>query len=85
MAVLDAAARAKVWRTFMRRAFGLATFTKPELKAAADAVDDWADSNAAAFNTALPTAFRTKATAAQKSALLALVCLERAGLLDEVS
>lgn len=89
MAVLGAIARAKVARVLLRRAarrlFGVLDFTKPELASAVAAVDEWAEANAAAFNSALPFAFRTKASAAQKGVLLALVCLERAGILDEVA
>lgn len=54
-------------------------FTKAELAAAVDATDAWIDANAAAFNAALPVAFRTNATAAQKTYLFCLVALKRAG------
>lgn len=51
------------------------------IKAAVDACDDWCDSNAASFNTALPPSFRNTATAAQKNILLAYVTLKRAGII----
>lgn len=54
-------------------------FTKADLQAAVDATDTWIDTNAAAFNTALPVAFRTNATQAQKTYLFCLVALKRAG------
>lgn len=81
MAVLPDIDRVAVWRWFMRRTSGGGTFTKAELKAAVDAADVWCDSNAASFNTALPTAFRTGASAAQKTDLLCFVAQRRAGRL----
>jgi hypothetical protein len=51
--------------------------TKPELRAAVDAADAWCNSNAAAFNSALPTPARTILTSAQKARLLAWVALHR--------
>lgn len=55
-------------------------FSKADIRAAIVAADAWATSNAASYNTALPTAFRTGASASQKALLLAYVCLARAGL-----
>jgi len=51
--------------------------TKTDLQAAVNAADDWADANAASFNSALPAAFRTNANNGQKALLLALVVLAR--------
>lgn len=51
--------------------------TKPDLIAAVAAADDWANTNAASFNSALPAAARTTLTAAQKARLLAWVLLRR--------
>ncbi|MBK9711544.1 MAG: hypothetical protein IPO81_09510 [Kouleothrix sp.] len=51
--------------------------TKDDLQAAVNAADDWADAAATSFNSALPTAFRTSATASQKAVLLAIVVLAR--------
>jgi hypothetical protein len=81
MAVLPDVDRVAIWRWFMRRTAGGGTFTKTDLKAAVDAADVWCDSNAAAFNTALPAAFRTGASAAQKTDLLCFVAQRRAGRL----
>jgi len=58
-----------------------ANMSHSAIKAAVDAADDWADANAAAFNTALPTPFRTTASLGQKTALLAYVILKRANLI----
>lgn len=52
-------------------------FNQADLAAAVAAVDTWATANAASFNTALPDPFKSNATAAQKSALLAYVILRR--------
>jgi len=55
----------------------LATMSKTDLIAAAQAVDTWTTDNATAYNTALPVPFRTTATPAQKAALLSYVALRR--------
>lgn len=55
-------------------------FSKVDIRAAIIAADTWATANAASYNTALPVAFRTGASAAQKALLLAYVCLRRTGL-----
>lgn len=81
MATLSTTVRQQIWRGLMRfwsrQGKSLAGLTKPDLQAAVNAADDWADQNAASFNTALPVAFRTNATAAQKALLLAVVVLAR--------
>lgn len=77
--------RDAVARAFMRTVVGEpCAFVKATLRTAVDNVDDWCDSAAAAvpstsYNAALNATFRTAATSAQKSALLALVCWWRAG------
>lgn len=81
MAVLPDADRDRVWRAFMRRNLDSSGFTKADLRAAVDATDSWIDSNAAAFNSALPAAFRTTATAAQKTLLFCYVAMRRQGAL----
>jgi hypothetical protein len=87
MAVITDAQRQKCARRTIREiyefAFQTANLTYADIKAAADASDDWADTNASAYNTALPVPFRTTATLQQKTVLLAVVILERAGLLDK--
>lgn len=55
--------------------------TKPQLRAALDATDDWIDANQTSFNNALPQPFRTQASLAQKTFLFCYVAMRRAGLL----
>lgn len=83
MAVLADTERIKVWRAFMRLNAEATPYTKTQLKAAVDAADDWADTNASAYNTALPVAFRNNASTTQKSILLCYVIMRRAGLLTQ--
>lgn len=85
MAVLGAAARAGITRKIQRAWSDLresCAFTKAQLQAAVDAADDWAEANAAGYNTALPAAFRNGATAGQKSLLLMYVVARRAGFVE---
>lgn len=81
MAALSTTIRAQLWRGLMRswsrRGETVAGVTKDDLQAAVNAADDWANSNAASFNTALPSAFKNNATAGQKALLLAVVVLAR--------
>lgn len=80
MAALSQAERDRVWRWIQRDLnLGSCSFTKSQLAAAVSAADDWADANAAAFNAALPAAFRNSATNAQKALLLAYVIVRRHG------
>lgn len=81
MAVLPDLDRDRVWRWFMRRNLGDCAFTKADLRAAVDATDSWIDTNASAFNTALPAAFRNSASLTQKTILFCYVAMRRAGLL----
>lgn len=57
-----------------------ATFDKTALRAAIVAADAWVDANSAAYNSALPVAFRNNATTSQKSLLLVAVVLMRFNL-----
>lgn len=81
MAVLSDNDRVGVWAQFMRDAsqarevFG--ALTKVELRAAVDAIDGWADSNAASFNQAIPQPARGVLTAKQKAWLLMAVIKRR--------
>lgn len=50
---------------------------KAAVRAAVDAADDWANSNAGSYNTALPAAFKNNATIDQKSRLLEMVIVRR--------
>lgn len=86
MAVLSETDRQRVWRGLMRwwaKGREAVAFSKTELKAAIDATDDWQDGNAAAsstgtgFNSALPVAFRTSATLAQKTLTFCAVAAMR--------
>jgi hypothetical protein len=52
-------------------------FTKPDLVAAAQAIDTYLTDNAAAINTALPQPFRGTATNAQKAQMMSAVALRR--------
>ena len=81
MAALPDLDRNRIWRWFMRKNTEVCGFTKTDLRAAVDATDAWIDSNASSFNTALPVAFRTNATLAQKTILFCWVAMRRAGIL----
>lgn len=85
MAVLSDEERRRCWARIMRdiawRAWP-SDLPKSDLRAAVNAVDDWAESNAASYNSALPAAYRTTATADQKALLLAAVLMRRAGRFD---
>ena len=85
MAALPDADRIEVTTKLQRLAQWAAIacgITKAELKAAVDATDDWIDTNAAAYNLALPTAARTNLNATQKTLLFCYVALKRAGILN---
>ena len=55
----------------------LGNLSKIQLKAAIDAADSWADSNASSFNSALPVEARTALSSSQKAQLLAYTILRR--------
>jgi len=80
MAVLPDAERVTVWALLMRKfsddkdSIGI---TKAQLRAAVDAADTWADANAAAYNSALPTAARNGLTTKQKVLILMYVITRR--------
>lgn len=78
MAVLSDADRIIIWQKLMAQA-QCPNVLKTDFRAAVNAADDWVDTNAAAFNTTLPTAYKNSATAAQKAALIAAVTLKRYG------
>lgn len=82
MAVLSDPDRAAVNASLMRdlsQAREGCSLTKTQLQAAVNAADDWANTNASAFNSALPAAAQAGLTAAQKSRLLSYVVLKRWG------
>ena len=55
----------------------LAGVTRADIRAAIDAADTWADSNAASYNAALPLPARTALTAKQKAQILMYVIRRR--------
>jgi hypothetical protein len=81
MAVLSEEQRGQAHAEFMhessegRRSTG--NLTKSDIRAAVNAADDWAEANASSYNSALPAAFRTTATAKQKAELLLYVIRRR--------
>lgn len=80
MSVLTSPQRLQVYAAIMRWWSSLrepCAFSKPDLSAAVDAADQWADDNAANYNNALPVNFRTNATAMQKGLLLVYVIFRR--------
>lgn len=81
MAVLPVLDRARTAAQWMRDQLESCAFTKADLRAAVDATDTWIDTNQAAFNTALPVAFRNNASLTQKTLLFCYVAMRRAGRL----
>lgn len=80
MAVLQDSDRFDVWASIMREFsenHDSISLTKAELRAAVDAIDDWVNTNAASFNSAIPQPARGSLTALQKSRLLMLVVMKR--------
>jgi hypothetical protein len=51
--------------------------SKADIRAAINAVDDWCDTNAASFNTAIPQPARGALSSTQKALLLSYVALRR--------
>jgi len=83
MAALSGGDRDAIERAVQRRlprdtGEGFTSLSVADLRAAIDAVDDWADSNAASFNTAIPQPARGVLSAKQKSWLLLYVVARRA-------
>lgn len=81
MAVLTNAQRAAVSADFQRDKSAaretIAGLTKPDIRAAVDAIDDWCDTNAAALNAAIPLPARTALNAQQKLDLFLRVVSRR--------
>lgn len=78
MAVLNDGDRHAVWAAFMRgnaEAFG--ALTKPDLRAAVNALDDFLNTNVSAINQAIPQPARSTLTAPQKALLLQYVIQRR--------
>lgn len=77
MAVLSDPNRVAVWTDWMRENAESCSITKTDLRAAVNAADDWANSNAASYNTAIPQPARNALTSAQKARILSYVILKR--------
>lgn len=79
MAVLTEPQRAAAMAELMREisSSGTVTITKAALRAALNAADVWADSNASSYNTAIPQPARNALTSRQKAHILALVIMAR--------
>lgn len=80
MAVLSSVNRAIIWSeimSLMSLEHEPVSITKADLRAAVDAIDQWAEDNATAFNSAIPQPARASLTAKQKARLLAYVVLKR--------
>lgn len=80
MAVLSETERQQVYRGVLRWYSSngpVPVANKADIRAAVDATDDWIDTNAAAFNSALPATFRTNANLAQKTLLFCAVAAMR--------
>ena len=85
-AIADKLALAKQYyeRHFQRGAGGSTPWTKPELGAAIDSMNNWTDANLANFLSALGTdasAFNAASNASQKTLLYCYVLLRRAGVI----
>jgi dTDP-4-dehydrorhamnose reductase len=65
----------------MDRVYDIGSVVKADLRAAVDAIDQWADDNASAFNSAIPQPARSSLNSKQKAALLMLVVARRHGVL----
>lgn len=82
MAVLTGPQRSAAHAEFMRelsKIRDVTGLTKPELRLAINAVDQWLEDNRSSYNQALPVAARTGLTAIQKSRLLTLMIRRRFG------
>jgi hypothetical protein len=78
MAPLSDPDRAALWAEFMRlNPDPCGALTKAELRAAVDAIDQWADDNATEFNQAIPQPARGVLTTKQKAFLLVFVVRRR--------
>jgi hypothetical protein len=80
MAILPDADRALVDQAFqsdLSSARTPCTLSKAELRAAINAIDQWADDNASEFNQAIPLPARTALTGKQKAELLFRVVRRR--------
>lgn len=80
MAALSNQERADINTLFQQQAsdtHSSLAVTKPQLRAAVDAIDQWIDDNATSFNSAIPQPARSALTAKQKAWLFKLVMNRR--------
>jgi hypothetical protein len=80
MAILSDTERAAVMGSAMTEASSsrtLITLSKTDLRLAINAIDQWVDDNAAAYNAAIPQPARGALTAKQKAELLFFVVRRR--------
>ncbi len=75
MPALPDADRWAIWAEWMKT--DPVEITKPQLRAAVDAIDDWVSNNAAAINAAIPQPARGSLTAKQKAKMLMAVVARR--------
>ncbi len=80
MAVLTDIDRFNLWAKYMADAGNerqSLPLSKVDLRAAVNAIDDWVDTNTAAFNSAIPQPARGALTTKQKANLLLYVVTQR--------
>lgn len=80
MAIMTDPQRFDTWAELMRELSNereAIDLTKPDLRAAVNAADQWVSDNASSFNTAIPQPARTALTATQKARLLMFVVRKR--------
>lgn len=80
MAILTNPQRQQLWAAFMRKLSNdrdELSLTKPELRAAVDAIDQWIEDNAISLNAAIPLPARTALSTTQKAALFFFVANKR--------
>lgn len=80
MAILNSVQRREVWAEVMRywsNNRNSIESSKPELRAAVDAIDQWVSDNTSSFNSAIPLPARTQLTKQEKAKLLVDVITER--------
>ncbi|HIJ72274.1 MAG TPA: hypothetical protein HPP87_13110 [Planctomycetes bacterium] len=81
MAQLSVENRDNIHKEFMLQTSArfeeLGALTKPDLKAAVDAIDEWVENNFASFNSAVPQMAREALSAKQKAQLLFMILKKR--------
>lgn len=81
MAIMSDEERRRCWAQFMRDNLEPITITKPDLRAAINATDQWIEDNSSSYNLAIPQPARGALTATQKTLLFVYVAMRRRGLL----